>query len=644
MKAPPGRRARAVLAVLFLLAGPVPASAAEGQAEEGARELLERAVAAACEADPADPGNIAGGLRGLHMLEQTPVTARGTVIGWRSRFARPSGEQVIVERIAPGGRLRQVSAELHVTVAGSLQPRTLILAGPGCVVRGGRRLDYEASGIPLAVEVLDAELAPTGVSEPLNPPVPAGADPGGVAVATVDAGVNYLLWPMSVRLARDAEGAILGYDYWEMDRRPFDAHPARSPFFPQRHGTRTASLLLEEAPVARLVPYRYPRPDMSRMHALVNAAAEAGVRVVNLSLGSDDAQEWRAFERAARAHPDLLFVASAGNNGRDIDDAPVYPAALALDNLLTVTSATDEGALAPGSNWGRRSVDLMVPGEDMLVTRFDGTRGFASGSSYAAVRISALAACLLAAHPDWRAREVREAILARAEATEAARRRVAHGFVPAPTAHARGECPPAARVMEEVSKHLLSIEVVADPETPAPAFTHALRPTFVVVEGSGWTLDEVRSAARGAAGILARCGVLMPEVSVRFVAGPERLRYYHLATATELVQGLGYPKPAVHFVKDTRRPTGFDAETFARSNSRRNPALADTIWVTRRLPHPAIGLAHEIVHVLADSGEHSTAPGNLMQPVTAPEHTRLSPAQCERMRRVGTDHGLLEPL
>jgi hypothetical protein len=42
-----------------------------------------------------------------------------------------------------------------------------------------------------------------------------------------------------------------------------------------------------------------------------------------------------------------------------------------------------------------------------------------------------------------------------------------------------------------------------------------------------------------------------------------------------------------------------------------------------------------------DSGEHAAEPGNLMGPETAPENTRLNPAQCERMRATGEAHGLL---
>ena len=55
----------------------------------------------------------------------------------------------------------------------------------------------------------------------------------------------------------------------------------------------------------------------------------------------------------ARQHDNMLFVVSAGNNGRDIDSQPVYPASLNLDNLLTVTSSDEDGYPADGSNWGQ---------------------------------------------------------------------------------------------------------------------------------------------------------------------------------------------------------------------------------------------------------------------------------------------------
>ena len=51
---------------------------------------------------------------------------------------------------------------------------------------------------------------------------------------------------------------------------------------------------------------------MSRMRHLVEHAASAGVRIVNLSMGSRRLSEWLDFEAAARDHPEMLFVVSAG--------------------------------------------------------------------------------------------------------------------------------------------------------------------------------------------------------------------------------------------------------------------------------------------------------------------------------------------
>lgn len=52
-------------------------------------------------------------------------------------------------------------------------------------------------------------------------------------------------------------------------------------------------------------------------------------------------------------------------------------------------------------------------------------------------------------------------------------------------------------------------------------------------------------------------------------------------------------------------------------------------------------LTHELVHVLTDSGDHSEEPRNLMRAETSPRNTRLTAAQCERLRSRGEAAGLL---
>ena len=379
-----------------------PAAAQTGTVEPAA--LLRSAIDLACHA--------ATGVEVRALRLQLPLVAgrpgRRPVslsrLGWRGRFDVPGG-RLTLERIAPGGRFERISAQYDArdddgpAAVDRRRPLLLAMTDGSCAIRTARRLHYDDDGRPAWLEWLDGLLEPTGEREELNPPVPDGPDPGGVPVALVDTGVNYLLPAIAARLARDRDGALLGYDYWDLDRRPFDAHPVHSPFFPMRHGTQTASLLLAEAPVTRLLAYRYPRPDMSRMAALIEDAAAAGARLVNLSLVGNQAAEWAGFEAAARRHPEILFVVAAGNDGRDLDLRPAWPAALPLANLIAVTAAQADGALAAAANWGRASVDLMVAAEGVAVTGFFGEPRAVSGSSYAAVRITALAACLLAAHP-----------------------------------------------------------------------------------------------------------------------------------------------------------------------------------------------------------------------------------------------------
>ena len=420
------------LAVLSAAASLLLAASAWAQSPQAWADpagYLRDAVATACALE--DPGAEAAG----RDLKAALVEDRSLGAGANRRYRFASGDELVLIRAEPDGLLRRFVAELHQRQPdGNLRPLAMAMAGSDCRVFHGRLIRYDPGGLALEIALLGRDMAAGGAVEPLNPPVPAGADPGGVAVALFDSGIDYTQPSVAPRLARDAEGRVLGYDFWDLDERPFDSHPVASPFFPARHGTSVASVLIHEAPEARLLPFRYPRPAMDRMADMVEAARAGGAVVVSLPMGSNKASDWGAFETAARARPEMLFVVSAGNNGRDIDQAPVYPAALDLDNLLVVTSAEDEGRLAGGANWGAEAVDLMVPAENLPVVDFSGGPNTGSGSSFAVPRVAALAARLLAEHPDWRAPELKAAILERAEPSPApGPAPTRHGWIPDPT-------------------------------------------------------------------------------------------------------------------------------------------------------------------------------------------------------------------
>lgn len=423
-------------AVVAAMLGAPPAATASDSAQDAGAAILQAAAAALCPdilLDPEDTGMASEGPLAGYRLGT--VRDRGPEGRWIRREVRldgPGGAPDLgLEATRAGDQLRRISLTLYDGDTG--RPLITALANGDCQFHHARALRYGDDGMALELVHLSADLASEEQVEPLNPAVPPGEDPGGVTVAHIDSGVNYLLPAIAERLARDAEGRALGYDFWDLDARPFDGDTGRSAFFPIRHGTPVASLLVKEAPAVRLLPYRYPRPDMGRMADLIDAAAAAGSSVVAMPLGSREAEDWTAFEAAARRHSDLLFIVSAGNDGRDIDAVPLYPAALALENMLVVTSADAFGRLAAGSNWGSQSVDLMVPAEQLEVTDYRGARGRASGSSYAVPRVAALAARLKAANPQWQAADLKAAILGRAvPPLERGRPKVAGGWIPNP--------------------------------------------------------------------------------------------------------------------------------------------------------------------------------------------------------------------
>ncbi len=403
-------------------------------ASDEAMTSLRHALSLACELRPGNASTIRNHFAGSRLLEVRIVNFRGRPSRAAYRVLLANGAEMAIRRVFPQGRLRRLTVDYWEPASKGIETRPVLSmrAAGDCEPVEFRRLRYDAAGEVSHLTVFASDGVTETQTEPLNPPIPGGRDPGGVLIAVIDTGVNYTLPFLKSRLARDAAGAIKGFDFWDGDARPFDSDTSRSPFFPIRHGTAVTSIIAREAPDARFAVYRFPRPEMSRFEALVEQADKDGAIVVNMAMGSDNRADWRAFERAAASRPHMLFIVSAGNNGRDIDQTPVYPAALTLENILTVTSSDAFGKLAQGSNFGREAVDVMTPGERVRVIDHRGVESQASGSSFAAPRISALAARLLARRPEWKGSDLRDAILRRARKGFGPPPPVKHGWIPDP--------------------------------------------------------------------------------------------------------------------------------------------------------------------------------------------------------------------
>jgi hypothetical protein len=183
-------------------------------------------------------------------------------------------------------------------------------------------------------------------------------------------------------------------------------------------------------------------------------------------------------------------------------------------------------------------------------------------------------------------------------------------------------------------------EVALGPAASSPS--HRISLSLVFFKDGGWTAGMIVATVRESAKILAQCGIALTAAELVELSAPERYRYYETSASRELARAIPFRKPALFFVIDTRQQPAFDAEAIGRGNSRSRPELADTVWITRNTRDPGVALAHELAHVLMDSGEHSDAPGNLMRDETAPENTVLTDAQCARMKNTGLANGLVK--
>jgi hypothetical protein len=187
-----------------------------------------------------------------------------------------------------------------------------------------------------------------------------------------------------------------------------------------------------------------------------------------------------------------------------------------------------------------------------------------------------------------------------------------------------------------------------DPQTlaiKAPAHpTHSLGLTLILVEGAGWKRQEVLAAVAIASGWLGQCGLRIESLELmRVSVAPDYLDLF-TPRSRELAASLAPVSPAIYFVRETRQRPAFDAEAVGRGNSRSRPEMTDSVWVTRAAPDLAVVLAHELVHVLSNSGDHVALDGNLMRDESDPRNIQLTEGQCAQVRTVGARNGLLQSL
>lgn len=320
---------------------------------------------------------------------------RGMVTAMRLQFTTADRAEMTLHAVLIRGSLRGVRLEHH----DDLGPRQLISMDPTCRIAETRYISSDSNGIATEVEVNTRGLP--AYKLPLNPPPPQGLVPLAAAsgdaliIGHIDSGIDYRRPDFRAFLRSDQTGQFIGLDLWDDDGLPFDADTAVSAFFPRHHGSLVADILTKSGIAFSLLPVRYPRQNMSRMAEAVDWLAKHQTGLIMLPMGSSDAGEWQAFLAAAALHKEILFIVSAGNDGVNLSENPVYPAVNDLDNIITVTSTLGDGSIAEGSNDGAM-IDIGLAAEDMPSSGIDARPQSVSGSSFAVPKLAAYALCLAA--------------------------------------------------------------------------------------------------------------------------------------------------------------------------------------------------------------------------------------------------------
>ncbi len=153
------------------------------------------------------------------------------------------------------------------------------------------------------------------------------------------------------------------------------------------HGTMVAGILHLVAPTSKLMPLKAFGPDgtgdLSNILRAIYYASQNNVNIVNMSFDMTSPSQELANAINAGEKNGIVFVASAGNDGRM---EMVYPAGLA--HVLGVASTNYQDQRSSFSNYGDQIVWVAAPGEAVVTTYPFGTYAAGWGTSFSAPMVS----------------------------------------------------------------------------------------------------------------------------------------------------------------------------------------------------------------------------------------------------------------
>jgi len=216
-----------------------------------------------------------------------------------------------------------------------------------------------------------------------------------VVVAVIDTGIRYTHEDLAANMWHENNpmyGTICGWNFSVKDDDP----KKNDPMDGLGHGTACAGIIgalgnsgVGIAGIAwkvKLMALKFLNDQgigsVSNAVSSIDFACEHGAQILNCSWGyvptSDDPKainhifpdQATALQASIKRARDqgVIVVTAAGNEGKDNDQHPEYPANYPLDNIISVASTTEDNQLASFSSYGATTVHLAAPGEEIFST------------------------------------------------------------------------------------------------------------------------------------------------------------------------------------------------------------------------------------------------------------------------------------
>ena len=162
------------------------------------------------------------------------------------------------------------------------------------------------------------------------------------------------------------------------------------------HGTHVSGIILQctQGLDVQVLPVRvFGSEDTTTSSYVISGiryAIEAGVDVINLSLGSSEHSSGKEYYIQEAVAQGIVVVCAAGNDAADTADN----CSAHMEEIIVVGAIDADGTVCSFSNYGD-SVDVAAPGYEIISYAPDGEMAVMSGTSQATPHISALAAMML---------------------------------------------------------------------------------------------------------------------------------------------------------------------------------------------------------------------------------------------------------